>query len=187
MRAAGSGICVLRAPPKRASGELRFPLTKDLHGGRPLGSWCDRSSSESQTATVTTSRAASPLDALRPTRTRQPLNVNRNRTRHVRSRKRDQTAVPTAAKKATAKALASRTASPGAFAADTERMIKTADRAAAYLEATRLAGFSPAEAHRFFGPQPYLSPALERDYLTPWPAEKAASRYLERFSKLVAG
>jgi 5'-deoxynucleotidase YfbR-like HD superfamily hydrolase len=76
---------------------------------------------------------------------------------------------------------------PVMLAADTERMIKTADRAAAYLEATRLAGFSAAEARKLFGPQPYLSPALERDYLTPWPAEKAASRYLERFSKLIAG
>src|SRR3569623_1092051 len=50
------------------------------------------------------------------------------------------------------------------------RMIKCADRGAAYLEATRLAGFSAAEARRFFGPQPKLSPAIERDYLTPWPA-----------------
>ena len=50
-------------------------------------------------------------------------------------------------------------------------MIKTADRGAAYLEATQLAGFGTAEARRFFGPPPALSPALERDYLTPWPAE----------------
>ena len=39
VRAAGSGICVLRAPPKRASGELRFLLTKDLHGSRQSGNW----------------------------------------------------------------------------------------------------------------------------------------------------
>jgi 5'-deoxynucleotidase YfbR-like HD superfamily hydrolase len=76
---------------------------------------------------------------------------------------------------------------PATVPAATERMIKTADRAAAYLEATRLAGFGAAEARKFFGPPPHLSPALERDYLTPWPAEKAASRYLERFTKLAAG
>jgi uncharacterized protein len=70
---------------------------------------------------------------------------------------------------------------------ETERLIKTADRAAAYLEATRLAGFSAAEAQKFFGPPPTLSPAMERDYLTPWPAEKAAARYLERFTKLAGG
>ena len=63
-------------------------------------------------------------------------------------------------------------------------MIKTADRAAAYLEATRLAGFSAAEARSFFGPRRRSRRALERDYLTPWPAEKAAARYLERFTKL---
>src|SRR3954470_1157727 len=66
-----------------------------------------------------------------------------------------------------------------------ERMIKTADRGAAYLEATRLAGFSAAEARRFFGPPPVLSPAIERDYLTPWPAGTAEKRFLERFNALL--
>jgi uncharacterized protein len=65
-----------------------------------------------------------------------------------------------------------------------ERLIKTADRAAAYLEATRLAGFDAAEARRFFGRAPDVSPAIERDYLRPWPAETAQARYLERFKKL---
>ena len=64
------------------------------------------------------------------------------------------------------------------------RMIKTADRGAAYLEATRLAGFGVAEARRFFGPPPALLPSLERDYLTPWPANTAEKRYLERFVML---
>ena len=62
-------------------------------------------------------------------------------------------------------------------------MIKAADRGAAYLEATRLAGFSAAEARRFFGRRPVLSPAIERDYLTPWPAgiaEKRLSRTVRR-------
>ncbi len=65
-----------------------------------------------------------------------------------------------------------------------EKFIKAADRAAAYLEATRLAGFEEAEARRFFGSPPKMSPALERDYLTPWPAETAEARFLERFAKL---
>jgi 5'-deoxynucleotidase YfbR-like HD superfamily hydrolase len=72
-------------------------------------------------------------------------------------------------------------ASPGA---EVERLIKTADRGAAYLEATRLAGFAAAEARRFFGPPPRLSPAIERDYLTPWPAGTAEKRYLQRFAAL---
>ena len=67
------------------------------------------------------------------------------------------------------------------------RMIKTADRGAAYLEATRLAGFSAPEARRFFGPPPVLSPAIERDYLTPWPAGTAEKRFLERFNTLLRG
>jgi 5'-deoxynucleotidase YfbR-like HD superfamily hydrolase len=65
-----------------------------------------------------------------------------------------------------------------------ERMVKTADRGAAYLEATKLAGFSAAEARRFFGPPPKLSPAVERDYLTPWSAGIAEKRFLERFNFL---
>ena len=66
-----------------------------------------------------------------------------------------------------------------------EALIKAADRQAAYLEATRLAGFDAAEARRFFGRPPVFSAALERDYLKPWPAETAQARYLERFKKLV--
>jgi len=66
-----------------------------------------------------------------------------------------------------------------------ERMIKTADRGAAHLEATRLAGFSAPEARRFFGPPPVLSPAIERDYLTPWSAGTAERRFLERFNALL--
>lgn len=65
-----------------------------------------------------------------------------------------------------------------------ERLVKAADRGAAYLEATRLAGFGDADARRFFGQPPALSPAMERDYLTPWPAGTAERRFLERFNAL---
>lgn len=73
---------------------------------------------------------------------------------------------------------------PPKLPAAQEKIVKQADRAAAYLEATRLAGFAEPEARRFFGTPPKLSPALERDYLTPWPAQTAEARYLERFTKL---
>jgi hypothetical protein len=63
-------------------------------------------------------------------------------------------------------------------------LIKVADRAAAYLESTRLAGFESAEARRFFGRPPTFSATIERDYLTPWPADTAQARYLERFKLL---
>ena len=66
-------------------------------------------------------------------------------------------------------------------------LIKAADRSAAYLEATRLAGFAEDEARRFFGPPPKFSATIERDYLTPWPASAAETRFKERFAKLLRG
>jgi len=65
--------------------------------------------------------------------------------------------------------------------------IKVADRGAAFLEATQLAGFSTAEARRFFGARPVLPATLERDYMTPWPAPVAERRYLERFARVFSG
>jgi 5'-deoxynucleotidase YfbR-like HD superfamily hydrolase len=73
---------------------------------------------------------------------------------------------------------------PPVLSADLTALIKAADRSAAYFEATRLAGFSPTEAKKFFGAPPKFSAVIERDYLTPWPAETAEKRYLERFAKL---
>jgi 5'-deoxynucleotidase YfbR-like HD superfamily hydrolase len=69
--------------------------------------------------------------------------------------------------------------------AETERLIKAADRGAAFLEATELAGFATAEARRFFGPRPALPSSVERDYLTPWPARTAEQRYRERLLQLL--
>jgi 5'-deoxynucleotidase YfbR-like HD superfamily hydrolase len=73
---------------------------------------------------------------------------------------------------------------PPKLPAEHERIIKDADRAAAYFEATRLAGFDEKEAQKFFGKPPGLSAVTERDYLTPWPADIAQERYLERFARL---
>lgn len=67
------------------------------------------------------------------------------------------------------------------------KLIKAADRNAAYLESTHLAGFADAEARKFFGPPPKYSAAMERDYLTPWPASTAAKRFAERVEKLLRG
>jgi uncharacterized protein len=61
-------------------------------------------------------------------------------------------------------------------------IIKAADRGAAFLEATTLAGFGVTEARRLFGARPALPAASETDYLTPWPAETAKQRYLECFA-----
>ena len=66
------------------------------------------------------------------------------------------------------------------------RQIKSADRGAAYLEATVLAGFSETEAKRLFGRDPGLPPSVRADYLSPWSAAKAQKRFLARFKSLIA-
>lgn len=73
---------------------------------------------------------------------------------------------------------------PAVLPEELTKTIKAADAGAAYLEATRIAGFAPTEAKKFFGSEPKLSPTTERDYLTPWTAGKAETQYLERFRTL---
>jgi uncharacterized protein len=75
---------------------------------------------------------------------------------------------------------------PPVLTSEIERQIKEADRGAAYLEATELAGFAQAEAKRLFGGDPGLSSATRQDYLTPWSAAKAEKRFLARFKALHA-
>jgi hypothetical protein len=73
---------------------------------------------------------------------------------------------------------------PPVLAGEIAEQIKAADRGAAYLEATELAGFARAEAKRLFGGDPALPAATRQDYLTPWPAAKAEKRLLARFKAL---
>ena len=61
-------------------------------------------------------------------------------------------------------------------------LIKRADKAAAYFEATALAGFEPAEAKQFFG-RPKLAPPD----MTPLPTGKAEARFKARFAELGVG
>jgi len=57
-----------------------------------------------------------------------------------------------------------------------KRFIKQADRQAAFLEATHLAGFGREEAIKFFGrPDPLPRPVLA--LLEPWPVAQAEERY----------
>lgn len=72
---------------------------------------------------------------------------------------------------------------PAALPADWVRRIKRADRVAAYLEATRLAGFAEAEARRIFsfrGADPGM-------WIESLPAEMARHQFLERFRRLSLG
>jgi len=75
---------------------------------------------------------------------------------------------------------------PAVLADEVTQRIKNADRGAAYLEATMLAGFAEAEARRLFGRDPGLPASVRDDYLTPWSAAKAAKRFLARFKALQA-
>jgi len=59
-------------------------------------------------------------------------------------------------------------------------LIKTADKACAFFEATQLAGFSHTEAHGFFG----LPPAGYLLTIDPLPPRDAQARYVQRFHVL---
>jgi 5'-nucleotidase len=66
------------------------------------------------------------------------------------------------------------------------RLIKRADKIAAYYEAIGLAGFSRDEARRFFGQPRGLSPALVQalTQLSPLPAAEGEARFLKQFHQL---
>jgi hypothetical protein len=69
---------------------------------------------------------------------------------------------------------------PARLPHEVARLIKRADRAAAYWEARLLAGFSSQEALRYFGPKP----KGEAPDLRPLPAREAEAQYLARFTAL---
>jgi 5'-deoxynucleotidase YfbR-like HD superfamily hydrolase len=66
------------------------------------------------------------------------------------------------------------------------RLAKRADRIAAFLEATRLAGFSRQEAVKFFGPPETVPQRLIDELMAPWPVDKAQTRYLAVFTTLAS-
>jgi uncharacterized protein len=68
-----------------------------------------------------------------------------------------------------------------------EAHIKTADKYAAFLEATQLAGFTQPEAHKFFGQPKGLSGDGSRKFfaLKPLAAVDAAAAFLKKFKLLV--
>lgn len=68
----------------------------------------------------------------------------------------------------------------GQEAAELTALIKKADRTAAFLEATQLAGFSLSEGRRLFG----RHKRFENIALSAWPAEKAKRLFLERHKAL---
>lgn len=69
---------------------------------------------------------------------------------------------------------------PAKAPAAIKKLVKQADRACAYFEATQLAGFSAAEALELFG----APPAGYTLTIDPWPAALAQVRYVQRFHLL---
>jgi 5'-deoxynucleotidase YfbR-like HD superfamily hydrolase len=67
-----------------------------------------------------------------------------------------------------------------------EQIVKRADRTAAYLEATQLAGFAVKEAHRLFGVPRGLGGdgVLRLHSLKPLPPTEASAQYLRKFKQL---
>jgi len=83
-------------------------------------------------------------------------------------------------------AIHARFSLPHPLSADLHKVIKRADRIAAYYEATRLAGFDVDEGERYFGPAEMLPSRLSETLagLTPLPVHAAERAYLERYTAL---
>lgn len=73
---------------------------------------------------------------------------------------------------------------PAELPQQTTRLIKRCDQAAAYLEATQLAGFTETEARRYFKRPRGLPLDAEHFPLRPLPPEEAKAAFLSRFSQL---
>jgi uncharacterized protein len=76
---------------------------------------------------------------------------------------------------------------PAELPSEITKLIKRADKIAAYYEATALAGFSVEEARRYFGRPRGLKPGLvaKLSQLTPLPAAEGEARFLKHFNELV--
>ena len=75
---------------------------------------------------------------------------------------------------------------PAAQAVELEALIKQADKMAAYLEATQLAGFAMPEAEKFFGRPKGLSGAGSKSFhaLTPLAPNQASAEFIAIFKRL---
>jgi|SRR6185369_15715784 5'-deoxynucleotidase YfbR-like HD superfamily hydrolase len=69
---------------------------------------------------------------------------------------------------------------PADMPSEDQALVKRADRASAFFEATQLAGFSISEARTFFG----APRGVSHPRLVPLPVVEAQALYLERFRRL---
>ncbi len=72
---------------------------------------------------------------------------------------------------------------PAAAPPGAAKLIKRADRAAAFIEATQLAGFTIAEAESFFG-RPDVGLRDVQALIAPLPSNEAEERFLSTFRRL---
>ena len=75
---------------------------------------------------------------------------------------------------------------PDALPDDWTALIKSADRSAAWWEATRLAGFTRDEARLYFEPPAGAGNAVPEEVVEPWATGDAQARFLARFSTLAS-
>lgn len=80
-------------------------------------------------------------------------------------------------------AIHARFSLPAALPSPAGKILKQADRTAAFIEATRLAGFSIEEAERIFG-RPLATPRNLDAFLAPHSSEQAEAVFIARFSEL---
>lgn len=75
---------------------------------------------------------------------------------------------------------------PASMSAAIARLVKQADREAAYFEAVHLAGFAEDEARKFFGAP--SQPAFDLDafdrLIRPWPTSEAHDRFVAAFDSI---
>ncbi len=82
-------------------------------------------------------------------------------------------------------AIHMRFALPASSPAALTRIVKQADQAAAFIEATRLAGFTVAEAEQFFG-RPKIAMRNIDPLVAPMDSAHAEDLFLARFQELMA-
>ncbi len=75
---------------------------------------------------------------------------------------------------------------PGNLPAPMRQRIKKADQTAAYFEAQALAGFSEAEAGRYFGRPGAVRQEAIASLIEPWSTKQAESRFLKTFRAVAA-
>ena len=75
---------------------------------------------------------------------------------------------------------------PSAMTPALAKLVKKADREAAYFEAVELAGFTEPEARKFFGPPSLATFELDsfERLIRPWPTREAHERFIEAFEAI---